>query len=297
MKPPLRALLTPITFLAGRRRWLRVCGAGMLAGAGLGGCERVRQEVKPAPVLTVIEERQTQFGRLAVVELQRKRYLAYGPGTDIVYQSVLDLDRPLELAASYTRLMMLGVVYAEPYARILQIGVGAGNMTGYAIRNFPAAVVDAVDIDRHAVELGARHFGLAPDPRLRVHIEDGRAWLAASHAQFDVIMLDAYDDQSIPAALMDEAFFAIVAAHLAPGGVVMQNVYLPSVDRRRLLAAMRDGLPRVDVYRIGDSAVLAAYRGPERTPQQLQARALALDAALQPVHSLAGLLAFRTGPL
>jgi spermidine synthase len=297
LKPPLRALLTPITFLAGRRRWLRVCGAGMLAGAGLGGCERVRQEVKPAPVLTVIEERQTQFGRLAVVELQRKRYLAYGPGTDIVYQSVLDLDRPLELAASYTRLMMLGVVYAEPYARILQIGVGAGNMTGYAIRNFPAAVVDAVDIDRHAVELGARHFGLAPDPRLRVHIEDGRAWLAASHAQFDVIMLDAYDDQSIPAALMDEAFFAIVAAHLAPGGVVMQNVYLPSVDRRRLLAAMRDGLPRVDVYRIGDSAVLAAYRGPERTPQQLQARALALDAALQPVHSLAGLLAFRTGPL
>ena len=297
MKPAPRALLTHITFLAGRRRWLRLCGAGLLAGAGLSGCERVRQELKPAPVLTVIEERQTQFGRLAVVELQRKRYLAYGPGTDIVYQSVLDLDRPLELAASYMRLMMLGVVYAEPYARILQIGVGAGNMTGYTIRNFPAAVVDAIDIDRHAVELGARHFGLVPDPRLRVHIEDGRAWLAASHAQFDVIMLDAYDDQSIPAALMDEAFFAIVAAHLAPGGVVMQNVYLPSVDTRRLLAAMRDVLPRVDVYRIGDSAVLAAYRGPERTPQQLQARALALDALLRPVHSLAGLLAFRTGPL
>ena len=60
---------------------------------------------------------------------------------------------------------------------------------------------------------------------------------------------------------------------------------------------MRDGLPQVDVYRIGDSAVLAAYRGPERTPQQLQARALALDAVLRPVHSLAGLLAFRTRPL
>ena len=296
MAPRFSALTTHVALLDDRRRWLRLCGAGLLATVGLGGCERVRQAEQPAPALTVIEERQTQFGRLAVVELQRKRYLAYGPGTDIVYQSVLDLDRPHELAASYMRLMMLGVVYAEPYARLLQIGVGAGNMTGYVIRHFPAAQVDAVDIDRHAVELGARHFGLAPDPRLRVHIADGRAWLAASQAQFDVIMLDAYDDRSIPAALMDEAFFAIVAAHLAPGGVVMQNVYLPGVDTQRLLAAMRAGLPQVDTYRIGDSAVLAAYRGPARAPQHLQARALALDAALRPVHSLAGLLTFRTGP-
>ncbi len=283
--------------LPARRRWLRLGSAGLLAGVVLPGCERLQQALQPASALKVIEERQTQFGRLAVVEVQRKRYLAYGPGSTIVYQSVLDLDRPLELAASYTRLMMLGVVYAEPHARMLQIGVGAGNMTGYALRNFPAAEVDAIDIDRHAVELGARHFGLAPHPRLRVHIQDGRAWLEASRAQFDVIMLDAYDDKSIPAALMDEGFFAIVAAHLAPGGVAMQNVYLPDVDTRRLLPALRAALPQVDVYRIGDSAVLAAYRGPARTPQQLHARAAALDAALRPVHPLVGLLEFRVGPL
>lgn len=281
----------------GRRRWLRLGVGGLLSGAALAGCERVQQALQPPPALKVIEERQTQFGRLAVVEVQRKRYLAYGPGSEIVYQSVLDLDRPLELAASYMRLMMLGVVYAEPHARLLQIGVGAGNMTGYTLRNFPAAVVDAVDIDRHAVELGARYFGLAAHPRLRVHIQDGLAWLAASPAQFDVIMLDAYDDKSIPPALMDEAFFAIVAAHLAPGGVVMQNVYLPGVDTRRLLPALRGALPQVDVYRIGDSAVLAAYRGPARSPEALQARAQALDAALRPVHALAGLLGFRSGPL
>ena len=280
-----------------RRSWLRLALVSLLPGAALTGCERVQQALQPTPALKVIEERQTQFGRLAVVEVQRKRYLAYGPGSEIVYQSVLDLDRPLELAASYQRLMMLGVVYAEPHARMLQIGVGAGNMTGYALRSFPDAVVDAVDIDPHAVELGARHFGLAPHPRLRVHIQDGRAWLEASSAQFDVIMLDAYDDRSIPPTLMDEGFFATVAAHLAPGGVVMQNVYLPGVDTRRLLPALRSALPQVDVYRIGDSAVLAAYRGSARTPQALQARAQALDAALRPVHPLAGLLEFRVGPL
>ncbi len=280
-----------------RRSWLRLALVSLLPGAALTGCEPAQQALQPKPALKVIEERQTQFGRLAVVEVQRKRYLAYGPGSEIVYQSVLDLDRPLELAASYQRLMMLGVVYAEPHARMLQIGVGAGNMTGYALRSFPEAVVDAVDIDPHAVELGARHFGLAPHPRLRVHIQDGRAWLEASSAQFDVIMLDAYDDRSIPPTLMDEGFFATVAAHLAPGGVVMQNVFLPGVDTRRLLPALRSALPQVEVYRTGDSAVLASYRGPSRTSESLQARAQALDTALRPVHSLAGLLEFRAGPL
>lgn len=280
-----------------RRSWLRLALVSLLPGAALTGCEPAQQALQPKPALKVIEERQTQFGRLAVVEVQRKRYLAYGPGSEIVYQSVLDLDRPLELAASYQRLMMLGVVYAEPHARMLQIGVGAGNMTGYALRSFPEAVVDAVDIDPHAVELGARHFGLAPHPRLRVHIQDGRAWLEASSAQFDVIMLDAYDDRSIPPALMDEGFFSTVAAHLAPDGVVMQNVYLPGVDTRRLLPALRSALPQVDVYRIGDSAVLAAYRGPSRTSESLRVRAQALDTALRPMHSLAGLLEFRAGPL
>ena len=50
----------------------------------------------------------------------------------------------------------------------------------YAIRTFPSAVVHGVDIDPHALELGARHFGLAPHPRLQLHVADGRQWLAAS---------------------------------------------------------------------------------------------------------------------
>lgn len=292
-------ICVPTAIRPGRRRLLRAGGALALAfgGLSLGGCDRVRGQMLRWAGLRVIEERETQFGRLAVVELGRKRYLAYGPGTRFVYQSVLDLDRPHELAAPYMQLMMLGVVYAQPYSRMVQIGVGAGNMTGYAIRTFASADVHAIDIDRHAVELGARYFGLAPHPRLHLHIEDGRRWLAASKEQFDVVMLDAYDDESIPAPLMDAAFFAIVAARLAPGGSVMQNVFMPIVDAKRLLAALRTSFAEVDVYKVGDSAVLAAYQGPARDSRQLAARARELDAALRPVHSLASLLDYRTTAL
>lgn len=279
----------------GRRGLLRAGSALAIAATGLGGSGPLWSQGLRTEPRRVIEERNTQFGRVAVVEAGRKRYLVFG--SDVVYQSVIDLDRPRELAAPYTRLMMVSVVYAQPYIRMVQIGVGAGNMTGYVIRNFPSAIIDAVDIDRDIVELGARHFGLAPDPRLHLHIEDGRRWLAKARGTFDVIMLDAYDGKSIPAALMDAEFFRIVAARLAPTGVVMQNVYLPIVDTSRLLSALRQSFAQVDFYKVGDSAVLAAYHGAARDLRQLTARARQLDQELRPAHSLAGLLEYRTGSL
>lgn len=279
----------------GRRHLLRA-GAALAFGA-LSLCRigAVHSQALRSNARRVIEERETQFGRIAVVEAGNRRYLAYG--NDVVYQSVIDLDRPHELAAPYTRLMMLGVIYAQPYTRMVHIGVGAGNMTGYAIRTFASAIVHAVDIDREVVELGARHFGLAPNPRLHLHIEDGRRWLANSRETFDVVMLDAYDDKSIPAALMDAEFFQIVAARLAPTGVVMQNVYMPVVNTKHLLMALRRSFAQADVYKVGDSAVLAAYQGHARGSQELASRARELDEELRPAHSLAGLLKYRTAVL
>jgi spermidine synthase len=276
---------------------LRAGGALAFGAFALCGLHRVLAQTLRSQPRRVIEERDTQFGRIAVVEAGRKRYLAYGTGNDVAYQSVIDLDRPHELAAPYTQLMMLGVVYAQPYTRMVQIGVGAGNMTGYAIRTFPAAVVHAVDIDRDVVELGARYFGLAPHPRLHLHIDDGRRWLANSKEAYDVVMLDAYDDKSIPASLMDAEFFEIVAARLAPTGAVMQNVFLPVVDTKRLLVSLRKSFAQVDIYRNRQSAVLAAYRGTARGSRELMARARQVDQELRPAHSLAGLLEYRTSSL
>ena len=288
----------PAAIRSVRRRLLRAGAAVAVAAVATGFCRTVLPAPSEAGLAggRVVEERETQFGRLAVIEVGRMRYLAYGPSARFVFQSALDLDRPHELAAAYTRLMMLGVVYAQPYACMVQIGVGAGNMTRYAIRTFPSVVVQAIDIDRQALELGARHFGLSPHPRLHVHVEDGRHWLAASNELFDVIMLDAYDDESIPAPLRDAGFFRIVAARLAPGGVVMQNVFMPQVDQPRLMTAIGASFDRIDVYKIGQSAVLAAYQGPRKDPQELSARARRLDADLRPAHSLEKLLELRAAP-
>src|SRR5690606_2717242 len=141
-----------------RRRFLLRTGAALsLAAFAASGHRRVLAESRtPAmPGVRVLEERETPFGRLQAIEIGRKRYLAYGPALRFVYQSAFDLDRPDELVAPYTRLMMLGVVYADPCRRVAQIGVGAGSMARYAVRTFTSVDVHAVDIDRNALELGA----------------------------------------------------------------------------------------------------------------------------------------------
>ena len=297
--PPTDPAAVAAVVSPGRRRLLRTA-LGAVAGAALACCRPPPAGAAAGGGVRIVEERETRFGRLAVVEIGRKRYLAYGSGFErqFMFESVLDLDRPLELAAPYCRLMMLGAAYAPRCERMVQIGVGAGNMVGYALRTFPGVRIDAVDIDAQALELGARHFGLAPHPRLALHVADGRAWLEAHEARHDIAMLDAYDDRSIPAALAGRDFFALVASRLGPGGVAMQNAYLPKVDLQALVAALRGAFAQVDGYRIDDSAVLAAYQDPQPQPaRQLLARAQALDATLAPAHPLAALLRYRMAAL
>jgi spermidine synthase len=277
-----------------RRRLLRAGPAwASIAGIGFPGPVGAATRSTGAEETRVVESEETPLGRLTVFDIGRIRYLAYGPIEGLVFQSAMDLDRPDHLVAPYTRLMMLGIVYTSPGARIVQVGVGAGNMARYAIRTFPSVVVDAIDVDSRAVEFGMRHFGLVADPRLHLHVADGRRWLEATDAMFDVVMLDAYDDRSIPAALLDRDFFRIVADRLAPGGVVMQNVFTPQVDQRALTAAIAASFEQVDAYRIRQSLVLAAYRGARRAPGELRDRARRIDATLRPLHSLEQLLELR----
>ena len=286
---------TDHAFAVNRRSLLWVAGALAIGAPVRAACGAARSQSPDSrwKGARVIEERETQFGRIAVLEKGRMRYLAYGPGTQFVYQSVVDLDRPHELAAPYMRLMMLGVVYAKSYTRIVQVGVGAGNMTGYAIRTFPDSVVHAIDIDRDVLELGGRYFGLSPNPRLQIYVEDGRQWLERSKDVFDLIMLDAYDDASIPAPLRHPDFFSVIATCLADGGVLMQNVHRPQVDQRQVMAAIGNSFDQIDVYRVGHNDVLAAYQGPRKSPAELKLRARWLDQSLRPTHPLERLLKLR----
>ena len=59
---------------------------------------------------------------------------------------------------------------------------------------------------------------------MRVTTYDGRAYLAADKCKYDVIMVDAYQDITIPFQMSSAEFFTLVRDHLEQGGVMVVNL-------------------------------------------------------------------------
>jgi spermidine synthase len=146
--------------------------------------------------------------------------------------------------------------------RIAILGDAAGTIARAYGHYFPQTRLDAVELDGELTTIGKRYFDLG-GPRLHLYTADARPWLAESNARYDAIFLDAYRQPYIPFYLLTREFFAVVRAHLRPGGVVVVNVgHLPANDslEKVVSATLRAVFPTVmrDVTSSTNSLVIAS---------------------------------------
>lgn len=118
----------------------------------------------------------------------------------------------------------------------LIIGAGSGNDVASALRR-GATHVDAVEIDQSLMDLARDNHPDDPwsDPRVDVHIDDGRAYLERADKKWDKILLALPDSltlvQGASTVRLESYLFTEEAAqtareHLKPGGVfAMYNFY------------------------------------------------------------------------
>ena len=111
---------------------------------------------------------------------------------------------------------------------VMILGMGSGTYASYCVRYFPGVKVQGAEIDEKIADIATEYFGLPGS--VEVAVEDGRAYLTASQEQFDVIMVDAYQDITIPFQLSSVEFFAEVQRHLKPGGVMVVNLNMTSAQ-------------------------------------------------------------------
>ena len=79
-----------------------------------------------------------------------------------------------------------------------------------------------MEIDGKIVDLAYEYFGLSD--AVSVYVEDGRAFVDRARRQYDVIMVDAYRDITVPFQMSTAEFFMAVRERLAPGGVMVMNM-------------------------------------------------------------------------
>lgn len=105
---------------------------------------------------------------------------------------------------------------------VLVLGMGTGTFATQCDRYYEGINIEGVEIDGDITKLATEYFHLSDD--IPVCTYDGRAYLNAIDKKYDVIMVDAYQDITIPFQMASSEFFTLVKEHLKEDGVMVVNM-------------------------------------------------------------------------
>ena len=145
--------------------------------------------------------------------------------------------------------VMAGVEEKEN-ADILVLGMGTGTYAKQCMDYFENISVEGVEIDQKITDLAGEYFAL-PDT-IEVTTYDGRAYLQAVDKKYDVIMVDAYQDITIPFQMSSVEFFQMVKEHLKEDGVMVVNMNMHSEEKGNINEYLSDTIASVfdEVYTV-----------------------------------------------
>lgn len=141
--------------------------------------------------------------------------------------------------------LMAGIT-EDSDSNILILGLGTGTFAKYCSEYFPGSAIEGVEIDEKIADLASEYFALPES--VNVSVYDGRSYLAASDNTYDVIMVDAYQDITIPFQMSSVEFFTEVEKHLSENGVMVVNMNMKSNSENSINDYLCDTIGAVFAY-------------------------------------------------
>jgi len=132
----------------------------------------------------------------------------------------------------------------------LILGMGTGTYAHQCRVYYGDMPVEGVEIDEKITDLAREYFELPEDVKVTTY--DGRAYLNAIDGKYDVIMVDAYQDITIPFQMSSVEFFTLVKDHLAEDGVMVVNMNMRGSGEDSINAYLADTISSVfkEVYTV-----------------------------------------------
>ena len=133
---------------------------------------------------------------------------------------------------------------------VLILGMGTGTYARQCRSYFGDMEIEGVEIDGKITDLARTYFDLPGDAEVTTY--DGRAYLNAVDKKYDVIMVDAYQDITIPFQMSSMEFFMLVQSHLAPDGVMVVNMNMRGSGEENINTYLSDTIAAVfqEVYTV-----------------------------------------------
>jgi hypothetical protein len=176
------------------------------------------------------------YYKVAAADLSNERGTLKVWANNIPHQTAYPVDRLRENQPFY--FFPYRHVDKASLGHVLVIGAGTGNDVAVALSQ-GAKHVDAVEIDPVLLDLGRKHHANQPysDPRVSVHVTDGRAFLQQTSRRYDLILFALPDSLTLLAGqsnLRLENYLLTIQSmraardRLTPAGAfAMYNYYEP----------------------------------------------------------------------
>ena len=133
---------------------------------------------------------------------------------------------------------------------VLILGMGTGTYATQCLKFYDNMNFEGVEIDEKIAELATEYFALPESVKVTKY--DGRAYLNAVDEKYDIIMVDAYQDISIPFQMATVEFFNMVRDHLKDDGVMLVNMNMRSTEEGNINQYLSDTISSVfsEVYTV-----------------------------------------------
>lgn len=141
-------------------------------------------------------------------------------------------------------------VHEKENLDVLILGMGTGTFATQCDHYFDNLTMEGVEIDEDITDLAVEYFHLSEN--IPVYTYDGRAYLNAVDQTYDVIMVDAYQDITIPFQMSTIEFFTMVKEHLNPDGIMVINMNMRGQEEGNINQYLSDTVSNVfsEVYTV-----------------------------------------------
>lgn len=144
--------------------------------------------------------------------------------------------------------------------RAVLLGLGGGEMLRAARRSLPEAELIGVEIDPKVAETAISDFKVKSFG-VSVVVEDAATYIdRAEPGSFDGVMVDVFEDATIPPYFKSPVFFRSCRRALSPRGLLLMNVYPATHADEVVSALVVAGFAKVKRGVSGPNVVLLAER-------------------------------------
>ena len=146
----------------------------------------------------------------------------------------------------YDYAMAAPVMAGKTDGDILILGMGTGTFAKQCRYYYGNTRIEGVEIDAKITDLAGKYFELPSSVPVTTY--DGRAYLEAVPDKSDVIMVDAYQDITIPFQMSSVEFFTLVKEHLNENGVMVVNMNMHTDAEGNINEYLSDTIASVFEY-------------------------------------------------